>query len=97
MFRYSTLIERWRLANAGRLIVRGFVMSKNKRQDVGAEKPAHKESDECKNTAYYVMAGKCLTSKRGFLSDGDEIKPGDLSGGKESLDAFVKSGHVGKS
>lgn len=46
--------------------------------------------------AFYVMPGKCLTSKRGLIADGDEIKAEDLAGGKEALNAFVKSGHVGK-
>lgn len=45
---------------------------------------------------YYVMPGKAITSKRRILGDGDEIKADDLAGGKEALDAFVKSGHVGK-
>lgn len=45
---------------------------------------------------FYVMPGKCLTSKRGLIADGDEIKAEDLAGGKEALNAFVKSGHVGK-
>ena len=42
------------------------------------------------------MAGKAITSKRGILADGDEIKAEDLAGGTEALEAFVKSGHVGK-
>lgn len=44
----------------------------------------------------FVVPGKAITSKRGILADGDEIKADDLAGGKEALDAFVKSGHVGK-
>lgn len=46
---------------------------------------------------FYVMPGKSLTSKRGILADGDEIKADDLAGGKDALDAFVDSGHIGKS
>lgn len=49
-----------------------------------------------KKPPFYVMPGKAITSKRGVLSDGDEIKVDDLAGGKEALEAFVKSGHVGK-
>jgi hypothetical protein len=43
-----------------------------------------------------VASGKSITSRRGILAPGDEIKAEDLSGGKESLDKFVKSGHVVK-
>lgn len=56
-----------------------------------------KEKEEAKKFPFYVKEGKAVTSKRGILSDGDEIKADDLPGGKEALDAFVKSGHVVKS
>lgn len=49
-----------------------------------------------KKPAFYVKEGKAVTSKRGILSDGDEIKASDLAGGKDALEAFVKSGHVAK-
>jgi len=51
---------------------------------------------ENKKPAFYVAAGKSLTSKRGILSGdtSDEVKAEHLGGGKEALDAFVKSGHV---
>lgn len=45
---------------------------------------------------YYVKPGKALTTKRGIKSDGQEITAEDLIGGKEALEGFVKSGHVGK-
>jgi hypothetical protein len=45
---------------------------------------------------FYIVAGKALTTKRGILSDGDEIKEGDLPDGLKALKAFVKSGHVVK-
>lgn len=62
---------------------------------------AKAKADEAKAKAdekppFFVMPGKCLTSKRGLLADGDEIKADDLAGGKEALDDFVKSGHVGE-
>lgn len=59
---------------------------------------AGNEADEAKaeKTGFHVMVGKAITSKRGILADGDEIKAEDLAGGKEALEAFVKSGHVGK-
>ena len=63
---------------------------------------AKEEADEAKakegkKPPFSVASGKAITSKRGILSDGDEIKADDLAGGKEALDAFVKSGHVAKS
>ncbi len=45
---------------------------------------------------YSIAKGKALTSPRGILVAGDEIKPGDLAGGQDALDVFVKSGHVVK-
>lgn len=45
---------------------------------------------------YYLCEGKALTTRRGILSSGAEIKPKDISGGKEALDGFVLSGHVEK-
>lgn len=56
-----------------------------------------KAEKEDKKPPFYVKEGKAVTSKRGILSDGAEIKADDLAGGKEALDAFVKSGHVVKS
>ena len=63
-----------------------------------------KAAKPAKKPPFYVMPGKCLTSKRGMLAterdagveDYAEIKAEDLAGGKEALDAFVESGHVGK-
>lgn len=57
---------------------------------------AAKEEEAAKKPPFSVAPGKAITSKRGILSDGAEIKADDLAGGKESLDAFVKSGHVVK-
>ena len=54
------------------------------------------EAAEAAEIKFHVMAGKAITSKRGILADGDEIKAEDLAGGTEALEAFVKSGHVGK-
>jgi len=55
-----------------------------------------KELEKVKKPPFYVCEGKAVTSKRGILSDGAEIKADDLKGGKEALEAFVKSGHVAK-
>ena len=56
-----------------------------------------KEEEAAKKPPYCVGERKAVTTKRGILSDGDEITADDLPGGKEALAAFVKSGHVVKS
>ena len=46
---------------------------------------------------YYLMDGCALTTKRGILSDGDEIFAKDLGAdGAALLEGFVETGHVGK-
>ena len=40
-----------------------------------------------------MAKGKSVTSKRGILGPHEEVKPEDLGGGKDSCEAFVKSGH----
>lgn len=55
-----------------------------------------KEKEAAKKPSFCVGERKAFTTKRGILSDGDEIKADDLPGGKEALDAFVESGHVVK-
>ena len=47
---------------------------------------------------FRVVVGKSVVCKRGVLSgdDKDTIEPGDLSGGKEALDALVERGYVEK-
>lgn len=65
---------------------------------------AEAKAAEAKKPPFYVKPGKALTSKRGILAtergakikDCVEIKASDLAGGQEALDAFVKSGYVGK-
>lgn len=57
--------------------------------------PAQEEKD-VKKPPFSVAPGKAITSRRGILSDGDEIKAEDLAGGKAAITAFVKSGHIVK-
>jgi hypothetical protein len=57
-----------------------------------ADEPEEKEPE----LKFYIVAGKAITSQRGILSDGEEIKEGDLPGGLTALKAFVKSGYVVK-
>ena len=51
---------------------------------------------ESADAGYTVADGKSLTTKRGILGDGAQIKAEDLAGGQEAIDAFLKSGHVVK-
>jgi hypothetical protein len=60
--------------------------------DESEPEPEEKEPE----LKFYIVAGKAITSQRGILSDGDEIKVGDLPDGLKALKAFVKSGHVVK-
>lgn len=62
-----------------------------------SEKPESVKKKKVVEPVYYLGKKKAVTTKRGILSDGDEIKAEYLSGGKKALDAFVKSGHVVKS
>ena len=45
-------------------------------------------------TRYYLRAGKSITSKRGILADGDEVKPDFLAGGSDTISLLIASGHV---
>jgi len=66
--------------------------SKNeKKQDV---KETSLESKAKKKSVYKIAKGKALTSKKGILSDGEIVEFEYLQGGKETLDKFVKSGHI---
>lgn len=58
--------------------------------------PEAPQEPGAKRPPFSVASGKSITSRRGILAPGDEIKADDLAGGKEALDAFVKSGHVVK-
>ena len=54
-------------------------------------KPAEKV---IKKPPFSVAKGAAITTKRGILSNGDEIKAEDLSGGQKAIDAFVKTKHI---
>jgi len=66
-----------------------------------AEATAKKKSDKAaakkkKKPPFTIAAGKSITTKRGILADGDEIKAADLAGGSKSINDFVESGHIDK-
>lgn len=49
-----------------------------------------------KKPPFTVAKGKSITTKRGILADGEEIKAEDLGGGQESINDFVNSGMIDK-
>lgn len=61
-----------------------------------ADKAAAEQNSSRKKGAYYLCDGKAITTRRGILSNGDEIKAEDISGGKEALDHFVETKHIEK-
>lgn len=64
--------------------------------EVEAEEAPAAEVEAEEAPAFHVAEGKAITSKRGILADGDEIKATDLAGGEKALEAFIKSKHVVK-
>ena len=66
----------------------------------------HEELTELKNEKdkankkadpeYVIADGLSITSKRGILGPGAEIKAGWLAGGKHSFDSLLKGGHIKK-
>ncbi len=67
-----------------------------KAYDESLAKTKAKFDKNLKRMPFEVAKGKALTSKRGILAEGDEIKAEDLAGGQEAIDAFVKTGHIVK-
>lgn len=63
-------------------------------EELATLKAAKKEK---KIPPFYIADGKALTTKRGLLGPGREIKAEDLAGGDTALKAFVKTKHVIKS
>lgn len=63
---------------------------------VGGPPPPPPEAPPEQRFPYQVAAGKSLTSPRGVLGPGDEIRLTDVTGGVEQLDYLVTRGHVTK-
>jgi len=61
-----------------------------------ATKKKAEDAKNAKKSPFTIAKGKAITTKRGILGEGDEIKIKDLEGGKEAIDSFVKSGHIDK-
>lgn len=68
----------------------------NAAADAKKDAAAEKEKAAAKKPKHSVAERKAVTSKRGILSDGDEIKAEYLPGGEDTLKALIKSGHVVK-
>ncbi len=66
-------------------------MSANKEKEV---KEVIEKED--KKPEFYICAGKSLTSKRGILNEGDELKANWLPGGKDRVTELIKQGVVAK-
>ena len=45
-------------------------------------------------TRYVVAAGKAITSKRGVLADGDEVKPEFFNNGHTTISMMLKSNTI---
>lgn len=45
---------------------------------------------------YSVKSGKSITSKRGILGEGEEVKVEDLPGGQKTIDDLIERGYVEK-
>ena len=68
--------------------------AKKKADDDAAAAKKKADDDAAKKPPFYMADGKSITSKKGVLSDGDEVKAEYLNGGKKTIDQFVKSGHI---
>ena len=69
------------------------------RKEAEAKKEAAAKAEAAKKKPpYYIAAGKSLTSKRGLLDSGDEVKLGDFGAKdpKAHLDELIKKGLVEK-
>ena len=67
------------------------------KEEATAAAEAKAKEEAQKKPPFYVADGKSLTCKKGVLDSGEEVKAAYLGGGKDSLAALVKSGHVIKS
>ena len=52
------------------------------------------EPEVVETPEHCVAPGKSIISKRGILAPGEEVKVGDFEGGEETIQAFIKSGHI---
>lgn len=56
--------------------------------------PAAAETHEAPDAEYVMAPGKCITSQKGMLEPGMEVRAEWLTGGKETFEARIKSGHI---
>lgn len=56
---------------------------------------AAEEAKVKKEPSFYIADGKSLTSKKGILGPGDEVKA-EFFNGENTLEKLINSGHVKK-
>jgi len=59
-------------------------------------KPEPVKPVEIKAPVYKVAPGKSITSKKGILGPGEEVKAEYMSGGQKTIDDRIESGHITK-
>lgn len=59
-----------------------------------AEAAAAAKPEPKKQAPYTVADGCAITTKRGILGPGKEIKAEDVANGQKCIDSFVKSGQI---
>lgn len=74
-------------------------MSDDKKPEAQAEKPdaeTKKPEAQAAKPPYSVSEGRAITSKKGMLGAGSEVKAEYLGGGQKALDVLVRKGIVTK-
>ncbi|MFW6031053.1 MAG: hypothetical protein ACOC9T_00560, partial [Myxococcota bacterium] len=61
-----------------------------------AETSAKPKPEAKPKPPYTVAKGKSITTRRGILDEGAEVRPDDFRAGQQRLDALVKRGVVVK-
>ena len=94
--------ERAKKAEAARIAAEEEAAAQAAKEAADAEAKAlaaQAEADAAKVAAsktkqFRIATGKAVTSLRGILADGAIVSASDFIGGKDTLDALKKSGHV---
>ena len=66
----------------------------DKMKDSSAKADAEAKNPEVEKPDYELAKGKSLTTKKGIIGEGKEIKAEYLAGGKDALDALVEKGYI---
>ncbi len=60
------------------------------------DKKEVKTKKEVKKFPYSMAPGKSITSRRGIVGPGEEVRAEWFVGGKDTIEKCVKSGHIVK-